>query len=838
MSNHPELTLTEPEDLTNLIADRSIHSTKVDDWWVITGTLIDLPKDLPARRPVGTKNLLVCGDKVRAYHTGPILLNDWSDVIIMCDSFEHYNNRNFRREKAVLDDSKEEFRFAFFSQNIEFFRSSRKELLLNLPSEVSVILRDLQHNSRTRVSYITTVIVSRDDIRGGSYLAIPDKLEISRPMPNSLFARLLLTAQHLVDENRVDDANRFLDLLDTLLALDNGAPSWQEFASQVPAMREIIQPRLPGSNRVPELSPAVYRDIAEAYGPALDRFAGNFQLFVDRKKGIEQRIEAARYILSKEADIIRFQELVTQQLTHNFKEASDNVTKAQAAMESQGRRVEGAERRFQAGLRAWQDRQKKEAAMAIASAAFSFVTGAAKMLTGNPAGAADAANAVKAAEKAATTVKKLVELMKKIAKIVEQVAKIVKLCKTIAAAINKISNAKEFANQMANVRREAESGLGDAPSASAYWDQLWLEVETALAPAAHISGADEYLKELKVMIIYGRALTSAQAAIPPITQELAQSALLAELAEQQHKSVVREIDRLQAGQPASAIAAAALWIDHRSVQRKMLNALQDYDDALHYFALPVLDTEGDTEIAQSLAPRRDPVRSFTDVAGDLLAIANVRARFQRALESFRPRPQNFPRKSFEVPDTAVADLMRDGRFTLRFMLDFGPFENDGIVGRVRVREICVWVIWNEGKRPEKGLMEFTIRTNGEYFDQRVASGRLNQFRFTMNPVNFTFQYNLADEASNPNDPRKSIEIEATIAEEFRDFFPDPTMFTEWQFSLPGYGNDTSDSAATQNVGDTTDTEALKIIDLDDLQGAVKGIRLEFRGSFIKERDRF
>jgi hypothetical protein len=99
----------------------------------------------------------------------------------------------------------------------------------------------------------------------------------------------------------------------------------------------------------------------------------------------------------------------------------------------------------------------------------------------------------------------------------------------------------------------------------------------------------------------------------------------------------------------------------------------------------------------------------------------------------------------------------------------------------------------------------------------------------MNPVNFTFQYNLASE---------SIEIEALIADEFRDFYPDPTMFTEWQFSLPGYGGNPPDAEALQDSSDTADPEALKIIGIEDLQDAVKGIRLEFSGSFIKERDRF
>ena len=111
-------------------------------------------------------------------------------------------------------------------------------------------------------------------------------------------------------------------------------------------------------------------------------------------------------------------------------------------------------------------------------------------------------------------------------------------------------------------------------------------------------------------------------------------------------------------------------------------------------------------------------------------------------------------------------------------------------------------------------MEFTLRTDGDYYDQRVASGGVKPFRFNGARVNLTFRYD-PDEADRGRE--QSINIRARVAEDFRAFYTEPTMFTEWQFSLPKGG------------GGAINREAL--------QGAVSGIKLEFNGKYIKDPDR-
>lgn len=816
MSDNPELIPTGSEDPGSLFLTSSVHAFKLDDWWIITGRLVDLPADLPAVRPVGTENLLVCADRIRMNFTSgeQVVLNDWSDAIVVCKEFERHSGLHFRREKAVIDDSKERFRFVFFSETLESFPPEGGEFHLGLPADISWRLR---HDNRPRVDFVETLI-ERAEQNNRGHLAYPRNLERVPPLPNSLLARLLVAAQRLIDEQRTEDADRFLTILDVILALDNGVPAWQELVPLSAATREVLQPQLPGSNRVPDLSPAVYGGVAEAYGPALRAFADQFRQFADQGADIEQRRLAAERILSKETDAIRFQNLVITQLAENLEQANANVSRAETSIAVQNRRVAEAEAEFNARLREWQRGQERRMAIAIAQAAFSFMSGIGKMLVGNPVGAAEAADAANAAAQAATTVGKLVQLMKKIAKIVEKVAKVLQLSRKLASAIRRFPNAKEFAANMAEVRREAESNLDDAPSDGAYWDQLWVEVETALAPAAGIKGAADYLKELKIMIIYGRALTAAQGAIPPIVQELARATLLSKLAEKQHAAVKREIEALRQNEPAPAMAGVNLWLDHRSVQRTMLSALQDFDAAHHYWGL-------------NFAPaRRDPINAYADVANDLLAVADLKLQFQKALESFRPRPQDFHRRGFTVPDTAVADLLRNGSFTLQFTPDFGPFRGWGDVGRVRVHEVAVWIIWNEGKRPEKGEVEFTIRTNGDYYDQRVVSGRIHTFRFTLDPVNLSFRYDPVVEGRNPDHRERSVIVSAKIAEDFRSFYTEPTLFTQWQFSLPGYGGGPAEAEQFRRNEDT--------IDLGALQGAVRGIRLEFSGKFIRDDNRF
>ena len=299
-----------------------------------------------------------------------------------------------------------------------------------------------------------------------------------------------------------------------------------------------------------------------------------------------------------------------------------------------------------------------------------------------------------------------------------------------------------------------------------------------------------------MLVIYGRALTAAQAAIPPIEQERAQASLLAELARRQKAAVAKEIETLQAGMAISATAAVAVWLRHRSVQRTMFAALQDFDAAHRYWALIEERSPG------------NPSRSITDLANDLVKVADIKKRLQQAVGRFVPPPQNF-RRGFNVPAAAVQDFLRDGSFALRFTPDYGPLAGLGKVGRVRVDSVAVWVIWNEGKQPQEGDMEFTIRTDGDYYDQFVEKGKVTPtpFRFLGARVNLTFRYNPVTEV---------VEVDGSVAEDFRAFYTEPTLFTEWQFSLP--------------KGDGA-------LNREDLQGAVSGIRLEFSGKFIKDADR-
>jgi hypothetical protein len=605
--------------------------------------------------------------------------------------------------------------------------------------------------------------------------------------------RMLLAAQSLFEKDRRADANQLLDRLETLLAMNPGVVSWHELVPQIAATREMLQPQLPGSDRVPYLSPAVYGGVAEAYGPALKEFANTFQQLVNRAGDIAQRQRAAKLILDEKEDAIRFQDLVREQLTRNFDQATNAISRAQASMESQSARVKAAEGAFRAGLEEWKKEQERKAAWAIAGAVFSFAGSVGSMFSGNPEGAKDAAKAIAEVPNQAVTLKTRMEQLKTL---IEAITRFVKLYKEINAAIH-LPTSKGMADMMAEVRRDAESSLANAPSASAYWDQLWLEVEMALDQAVtdKVRGASEYLKELKVLVIYGRALTAAQAAIPPIEQERAQASLLAELARRQKAAVAKEIETLQAGMAISATTAVAVWLRHRSVQRTMFAALQDFDAAHRYWAL----------IEER--PPGKPSRSITDLANDLVKVADIKKRLQQAVGRFVPPPQNFKR-GFNVPAAAVQDFLRDGSFALRFTPEYGPMAGLGKVGRVRVDNVAVWVSWNEGKQPQEGDMEFTIRTDGDYYDQFVEKGKVTPFRFLGARVNLTFRYNPVTEV---------VEIDGSIAEDFRAFYTEPTLFTEWQFSLP--------------KGDGT-------LNREDLQGAVKGIRLEFSGKFIKEDERF
>ncbi len=807
MSNQAERTPINFDDWDRLI-DNPFNigpftgSIKADDWWVLTGMHVKLPPKMDDR-PAGTNKLLVVADTISApVPRGEVLFDGLSDVLLM----GHTLNLGSKSGQHSMLKGDETFRIAIVGLiNTNWFHLSMQGGMRggrNLRSDEFRWYRDRVEPNQIEFSLNKPRPGYDWDWYEIRKLPLPDSGPGFDAACRTFLARLLLTAQYLFDANRPDDADRVLNRLEALLAMNPRVASWQVLAAQCTATREMFEPQLPGSDRVPALSPAVYDRVARSYGPALKAFADKFDRFVDRSSDIAHRRQAANLLLRQEDDAIRFQALVTEQLEENLKAATANLARAQTSMESQTKRVEDAERAFQAGLGAWQREQRRQAALAITGAVFSAVVGVAMIFAGKPM---DVTSLAEKAKKAGELAVKIVETVKKLEKIVKAVARLLKLVNEILPHVSRLISAGPLAARMAEVRREADaSDLNGAPSESAYWDQFWVETEMALAPALgeNVPGAADYLQQLKILIIYGRALTAAQAAILPVAQELAQATLLAKIAEEQREATTQQIQTLETS-TTSAGLAVALWLRHRSVRRAVFAALLDFDAAHRYWALT------------AERPRRDPSRPITDLAEDLLAIADIEVSVQRALASFDPSPQDFTRVSFQVPATAVADFLRDGSFALRFTPDFGPVADWGRVGRVRVQEVAVWIIWSNDKRPRS--MEFTIRTDGDYYDQRVQSGEVKEFRFVGPRVNRTFRY---DPVKADRSREESIAVRARVAEDFRAQYSEPTLFTGWQFSLP------------RNAG------VINRETIEALRGAVKGIEVEFSGNFIKDAERF
>lgn len=792
------------------------RSTRAGEWWVLTGMHVRLPEAL-ADRPAGTSKLLVLADTI-SIGPGPgrardrpsgVVLENMSDVLLIGNTI--LNLRGSRGLTIPTLATGATFRMAIVGRTLDAYAS----LYFTMRSS----------NSANRGTFVWTEPDIQKPVQTEFHLPDPSLWRFESrtlPLPDSgagldaacrtFLARFLLTAQSLFDANRPDDADRVLSRLETLLALNPSVASWQHLAAQCEATREMLEPQLQGSDLVPALSPAVYGGVARSYGPALKAFAGRFDEFVRRSADGAQRRAAALLLIGQEDNALRFQDLVTRQLEDNLAVAAANLDRAQASMEAQSRRVERAERAFQAGIDAWEAAQRRQAQRAIISAVFSAVVGVATILAGKPPNVKDMADK---AEQAGTAVQKIFQALKKLEKIVKAVGKLLAMVRAILPQASRLANAGTLAARMADVRREADtSQLDGAPSESAYWDQFWVEIEIALTPALaqQIGGASDYLQQLKVLIIYGRALTSAQAAISPIAQELAQAHLLTKLAQEQREAIDEQLEALDASTPSSGLAVT-LWLRHRSVQRAAFAALQDFDAAHRYWAL---DTD---------RPQRDPSRPITGLADDLLEIADVEASARRALESFNPRPQDFRRVKFEVPASAIADFLRDGSFTLHFTPGFSPLAGWGDVGRVRVREVAAWVIWKGNTLPlEHGStrplqMEFTIETSGDYQDQRVQSGEITAFHFIGPRVNQSFRYRPVDATTRQPD---TIITPGEVAKSFQALYSEPTLFTAWQFSLPRTGS--------PRVIDPKAIEALA--------GFVEGIEVEFSGSHIKDPDRF
>jgi len=617
--------------------------------------------------------------------------------------------------------------------------------------------------------------------------------------------RNLVTAQWLVDSGETELGSELLDRLQEILTLFPET-MFPELTLQIAATREAIQPIRQEPDFVPYLSPTVYADLAEKYGPALKAYADTFTNFMNRNFDLQQRQEAARLMLNEKKDTNKFQTLVSTQLEANLALANENIARAAASITSQQTAVKQAKSTFEAGMQAWKDEKQREAAIAIASAAIGFISGIASIFAGNPNGATAAAEAAAKVEKAVGTLEKIVNTLKTLAKIVQVIAKVAETANAIHKAVKQGESAKDLASRMSQLRDAADvADLEGAPSAGAHWDQLWVEFETLLLLPVkeEIGGAADYLKELKILVIYGRAQTTAEAALVALMQEFARATLQAAIAKEQQKSVEGEINRLKAGQHAAIDLVGFLWLRYKTVQRSMIIALQNFDEAHRYWALT------DSPIA------RDANRPMLDIAGDLLEVANIKERQQAAFASFQPPPEDFTKVPYEVSKDLVEEFLKTGQLTLRYTPQNSPMSGWGRIGRVRVDEIFVWVEWLPDQRPEKGLVAFKIRSNGIYSDQRLEHGKMKPFTFVAKPLNSTFRYDLKGYSEKRRDSK--IRSHAAVAEKFRMAYSEPTLFTEWHISLFSGGEGQAGS-----------------IDLAALVSAISGISLEFSGTLIDD----
>jgi len=85
-----------------------------------------------------------------------------------------------------------------------------------------------------------------------------------------------------------------------------------------------------------------------------------------------------------------------------------------------------------------------------------------------------------------------------------------------------------------------------------------------------------YLKELKILVIYGRALSAAQAAIPPWSRRSRAPASRPKSPNVSKAAIKKEVEALKAGQAAPAQDWLRYGSDTCQVQAPMMVALQKF----------------------------------------------------------------------------------------------------------------------------------------------------------------------------------------------------------------------------------------------------------------------
>ncbi|RUT06464.1 hypothetical protein DSM106972_027210 [Dulcicalothrix desertica PCC 7102] len=563
---------------------------------------------------------------------------------------------------------------------------------------------------------------------------------------------------------------------------------------------------------VPYLSRSQYQELSKAFTDAAGSFEVEYDNFRNANLNLVQRQKSASLMLGYFTDTEKFSQKLIDQANENLSNAKQGFSLNISRMSTQKDKLEEAKKAFEVGLEVWKAKKQKEAAFEgvkagvevaatlvglvasvttvvvgfVASAAGGAgvpvvvvgVAGATGSLVAIGATVANAAQSTTAIAKAAKALEIILKLIEALGKAIEAMGKILAMVENIEKAVNK----SDLLNQINQLTDLSKPVLEQSDDVS--WSVFEQEIGLALKMPVDegVNGAAEYLKELHVLAIYGKAINGSQRTFIELTQQLVRLKLEKEVSEKQVNRIQDYVKDLEAGKQPNAEMIQLFYQRYLNVKRWLFVAIENHNAAYKYWALR----------EPSFTPSM--MKRVSELKKDLATIQNDLA---TALKGFDPRPQDMEDITCVLSDPEMLEIFKKtGKVSWNITLDQPEFEG---CNRVRITRVRAWIngaISQTLVTKKLAPITVSLSTSGNFYDRYKGQ----KYEFMAAPLQRQFKYTSTNQ----------IIIDGEDAEENKHDYYQPTPFTTWVISLP----------QTKNTG----------IDLTN----VDQIKLEFKGSLIPE----
>ncbi|MEA5514723.1 hypothetical protein [Nodularia sp. UHCC 0506] len=563
---------------------------------------------------------------------------------------------------------------------------------------------------------------------------------------------------------------------------------------------------------VPYLSRSQYQELSKAFTDAAESFELEYDNFRNANLDLIQRHKSASLMLGYFTDTENFSQKLIDQAHDNLVNAKQSFSANINRISVQKDKLEKSKKVFEKGLEEWKAKKQREvtfesikasveiaaaviglvgsvtivvvgvvgvaaggAGVPVAAAGVAGATGSIAAIGVTVAKAAQGASAIAKVAKALEIIIKVVEVLDKA---IEAIAKILEVVETIEKAIDKSDLLKQIdqLTDLSNPNLEKSDDIS--------WSVFEQEVKVALKMPVDekVNGAIEYLKELHVLAIYGKAINTSQRTFIELTQQLVRLKLEKEVSEKQVSRIQSYVKELEAGKQPNEEMMQLLYQRYLNVKRWLFVAIENHNAAYKYWALR----------QPSFVP--SIMKRVSELKKDLATIQND---LVSALKRFDPRPQDMEEITCVLSDPEMLEIFKKtGKITWNISLAQPEFEG---CNRVRIRTVRAWIdgAISQALAPSKfAPITVSLSTSGIFYDRYKGQ----KYEFMATPLQRQFKYTSTN----------NIMIDGEDAEENKHDYYQPTPFTTWIISLP----------QAKNAG-------------IDLKGVYQ-IRLEFKGSLIAE----